>query len=279
MKCLFVILLCMLFAIGAYAGDKSGFFFIQIADTQLGFTTQNKDLGPDIATFERAIENINRLKPAFVVISGDMTNAANDPIQTSAFLRVVSKIRKGIGTFLVAGNHDMYSATKEDITNYQKAYGKDYYSFNCRGSKFIVLDSPLLCHKTGDPNIRHSQRIWFEEQLKTTERKMPNHIFVFTHHPWFLDNPREENAYWTVPQVLRNDYIRLMDKYRVEFAVSGHYHREALGHGNGITMITTAPLTVAMGPEPVGFKVFKVYKDRVDSQYYGLSQIPEKIEL
>jgi predicted MPP superfamily phosphohydrolase len=263
-------------SIGANAA-KSEFFFVQIADTQLGFTTQNKDLGPDIANFEKAVESINRLKPAFVVISGDMTNAANDPAQTSAFLNVVKKIKKGIGVFLVAGNHDMYTATKEDIANYQKSYGKDYYSFNCRGSKFIVLDSLLLWHKTADPIARTAQRTWFEEQLKSAKRS--NHIFVFTHHPWFLDKPDEADAYWTVPLAHRNDYLGLMEKYGVDFAVAGHYHREALGHAGKLTMTTTAPMAVPMGPEPVGFKVFKVYKDRVEFQYYGLQQIPEKIEL
>lgn len=278
MKYLLVVLLCFVLSVCANAA-KSEFFFVQIADTQLGFTTQNKDLGPDIANFEKAVENINRLKPAFVVISGDLTNAANDPAQTSAFLNVVKKIKKGIGVFLVAGNHDMYTATKEDIASYQKSYGKDHYSFNCRGSKFIVMDSLLLWHKTADPTARTAQRVWFEEQLKSAKNKISSHIFVFTHHPWFLDKPDEADAYWTVPLTYRNDYLGLMEQYGVDFAVAGHYHREALGHDGKLTMTTTAPIAVPMGPEPVGFKVFKVYKDRVEFQYYGLQQIPEKIEL
>jgi len=278
LKYLLVVFLCSVLSVCANAA-RSDFFFVQIADTQLGFTTQNKDLGPDIANFEKAVENINRLKPAFVIISGDMTNAANDSAQISAFLKVVRKIRKGIGVYLVAGNHDMYTATKEDIANYQKSYGKEHYSFNCHGSKFIVMNSQLLCQKTADTGIRNIQRSWFEEQLKCTQRKIPNHIFVFTHHPWFLDNPREDDAYWTVPQIFRNDYISLMEQYGVDFAVSGHYHREALGHAGNLTMITTAPMAVAMGPQPIGFKIFWVYKDKVEFQYYGLHQIPEKIVL
>ena len=278
MKYFLMVLLCFMLSVCANAA-KSEFFFVQIADTQLGFTTQNKDLGPDIANFEKAVDNINRLKPAFVVISGDMTNAANDPAQISAFHSVVKKIRKGIGVFLVAGNHDMYTATKEDIANYQKSYGKDYYSFNCRGSKFIVLDSLLLWHKTADPIARTAQRVWFEEQLNSAKNKRSHHIFVFTHHPWFLEKPDEADAYWTVPLTYRNDYLSLMEKYGVDFAVAGHYHREALGYAGKLTMTTTAPMAVPMGPEPVGFKVFKVYKDHVEFQYYGLAQIPEKIEL
>lgn len=50
-------------------------FFIQIADPQLGTFQMNKDWREELVLLRQAVEHANRLKPRFLLISGDLVNA------------------------------------------------------------------------------------------------------------------------------------------------------------------------------------------------------------
>src|SRR5687768_8404880 len=71
-------------------------FFIQLSDPQLGMFTGNKTIDQDVANFEFAVAAVNRLRPAFVVITGDLINKPGDPEQLAAYLRIVGKIDRAI---------------------------------------------------------------------------------------------------------------------------------------------------------------------------------------
>lgn len=262
----------------APADKDGGFFFVQIADPQIGFSTANRDLTPDIESFQKAVRHINRLKPAFVVISGDLINTAHNPKQIRAFWRVARQIRPDIPIHLVAGNHDVELGTEAEVRSYRRLFGEDYYSFSYRGSEFIVLDSSVIHYAESDPDLRRAQRSWFEAELAAARRRNPAHIFILTHHPWFVDKPEEDDSYFNIPQTQRRDYLALMERYGVDFAVAGHRHEEALGRVGKLTMITTSALSKALGQDPLGFRVFRVYDDRVEHRYYALDQVPERIE-
>ena len=51
------------------------FFFLQLADTQYGMFTGNKGFEQEAALAQQAVEHINRLRPRFVIVCGDLTNA------------------------------------------------------------------------------------------------------------------------------------------------------------------------------------------------------------
>ena len=82
----------------------AGPFFIQMSDTQLGFAntpvlvqlagvTFDDDPSPEeIALFERAIAHANRLRPEFVVITGDLINVPLHPGQTAEFERIAARL-------------------------------------------------------------------------------------------------------------------------------------------------------------------------------------------
>lgn len=281
MRFLCAVLLVIFLSAGAAMSAKkgNGFMFIQIADPQIGFSTNNGDLQPDIDHFQKAVEDVNRLRPAFVVISGDMINSDHDLKQIRAFWRVVKQISSDIPVYLVSGNHDLAPATESDVQSYRKLFGKDYYSFSFGGSQFIVLDSSVIHYPESDPDIRQTQRSWFEEQLASARKANANHIFVLVHHPWFINNPDEADIYENIPLSERKDYLPLMERYGVDFSVAGHYHKEAFARAGGLSMITTGAVGRTLGKDPVGFRVFKVYKDRVEHKYYPLDQVPEKISL
>src|SRR3954451_9563876 len=94
--------------------------FIQMSDPQFGMYTKDKDFAHETANFEFAIATANRLKPAFVVITGDLTNKASDAAQTAEYKRIASKLYPAIKLYSVPGNHDVGNEpTKETLAAYR----------------------------------------------------------------------------------------------------------------------------------------------------------------
>src|SRR6478752_5271009 len=74
------------------APRPSPFFFIQMSDPQFGMFTANGDFLQETANFTRAIDAANRLRPAFVVVTGDLTNRQGDSAQIAEYRRVASTL-------------------------------------------------------------------------------------------------------------------------------------------------------------------------------------------
>jgi hypothetical protein len=85
----------LLFALGLSAQERGrgpgpqtvpdgGFFFVQLSDPQFGFSNNDVDFVQDTANAEFAVATVNRLKPAFVVVTGDLVNKAGDAAQIAS---------------------------------------------------------------------------------------------------------------------------------------------------------------------------------------------------
>ena len=269
-------LACFTSATGA---TDAPFFFVQLADTQLGFTNGNKDMAVEVANFTQAVEHINRLKPAFVLISGDLVNKPHDIAQTRAFWRVARELDPSIPLRLVAGNHDVGAATAADVTSYRRLFGEDHYSFSHSGSEFIVLNSGLFS-RNADAALRDEQRKWFETKLAAARTRNATHVFVCSHHPWFLETADEPDRYENVPLAYRRGYLDLMKLYKVEYALAGHLHYDLLANDGDLTVVAVGPISRSFAKPPVvGFRIWRVYKDRIDTQFYPLDRVPASIDL
>src|SRR5947209_8352485 len=107
--------------------------------------TANKDFSQETANWEFAIANVNRLRPAFLVVTGDLTNRDADPVQIAEYKRINAKLDRAVHLYNVPGNHDVGNdPTPATLTAYRTHYGPDYYSFREGDVYGIVLDSSLL---------------------------------------------------------------------------------------------------------------------------------------
>ena len=90
----FVLLALLALLVGppARIAAAEPFFFIQLSDPQLGMFTENKDFTQDAANFEFAVTAVNRLRPAFVVITGDLVHKPGDAAQIAEYRRIAGKI-------------------------------------------------------------------------------------------------------------------------------------------------------------------------------------------
>jgi len=252
--------------------EDEPYFFIQIADPQLFW-------GP-LVEWERAIEQVNRLKPAFVVVCGDLIQNPGSREQAQAYLKTAKKLDVNIPLYNVAGNHDIGNTpTPQTIQWYEKKFAKIWYSFTYKKSLFIILDTNII--KTPDKvsRLAQRQRQWLQKTLDTARKKNPRHIFVFTHFPLCLKSSDEADGYFNVPVMLRTELLQLLHKYQVTAVFSGHYHRNAYVNDHNLELITTSSSGKPLGDDPVGFRIVKVYPTHIEHSYYNYDELPEKVEL
>jgi 3',5'-cyclic AMP phosphodiesterase CpdA len=258
----------------------SDFFFIQMSDPQFGMNTADGEFSQETANFEFAIANANRLRPAFVVVCGDLVNKPGDSAQIAEYLRIAAKLDPAVKLYSVAGNHDVRNEpTSESLTAYRRKFGPDYYSFRYQDFAGLVIDSSLIQHPDKAPEEAARQEQWIASELEKVKRDGARRIAVFQHIPWFLENSEEADQYFNLPREARDKYLPLFRRYGVSYAFAGHYHRNAYAEAPPFHVITTGPVGKPLGPDPSGIRVVKVRESIMESQYYGLGNIPNQMDL
>src|SRR5262245_2148477 len=161
------LLAAMLMASGLMAGAAEPFFFIQLSDPQFGMFTGNKDFAQETANFEFAVASVNRLRPKFVVITGDLVNKPGDEAQIAEFKRIAAKIDHAIPVYNVAGNHDLENVpTPARIAAYTNQFGPDHYSFRQGGFAGLILNSIVIHSPQQTTNEFVAQDHWLRAELE-----------------------------------------------------------------------------------------------------------------
>ena len=270
-----LVLLAILVVIsGSVALAADPFFFLQASDPQFGMFTNNAGFAQETANWEFVIANANRLKPRFVVVTGDLTNQAGNAAQIAEYRRINKKLDAAVHLYSVAGNHDVGNdPTPVTLAAYRSAYGKDYYSFREGNIHGIVLNSSLMKAPGEVEEEAAGQEKWLEGELAAAKAAGAEPM-VFQHIPYFLATADEPDQYFNLPMATRLRILRMLKKYGVRYVFAGHYHRNAYGKDGDLEMITTGPAGMPLGPDPSGFRLVE-WKDRVLVQlYFGLGTLP-----
>jgi serine/threonine-protein phosphatase CPPED1 len=115
----FLFALIILLAIPG-AGQEQPFYFMMLADPQLGMYANNGNFVRETANLEFAIATVNRLKPGFVIMLGDLVNKAGDADQQREFKRIAGKIDPSVPVYYAPGNHDVdREPTPESLAAYR----------------------------------------------------------------------------------------------------------------------------------------------------------------
>ena len=254
--------------------EDKPFFFIQMSDAQFGMYSANKDISREIELFEKAVSYINRLRPAFVLNTGDLVNEPCDEKQLAEAMRVIQNLDKDIAIYSVPGNHDVADApTKETLGWYRKQLGRDWYSFDYCRWHFIGLNSCIVANAEYAQQDVEKQWNWLNNDLEQTASTNNSHIIIFMHHPLFLKDPDEANDYFNIPLKTRQAYLDLFRKYDIKAVLAGHLHQNNLTTNSRFEVVTTGPVGMPLGEDPSGFRIVKVYADHVEHRYYGLNDV------
>ena len=260
--------------------EREPFFFIQMADPQFGFFTANQDFARETANFERAIAAANRLRPAFVVVCGDLTHRAGDTAQVAEYLRIIAQLDPAIPVYSVPGNHDLaLPLSAESMRAYRQRFGPDRFTFESHGLLGIVINTSLIKEPAVVPDETAAQEAWLRETLAQARSSGHRQIMVFQHHSWFLARADEPDQYFNLPSARRRDLLDLLERFGVSHVFAGHYHRNALGRDGTLEMVTTGPVGKPLGSDPSGFRIVTVRGDSVSHRYYSLDSLPGQVPL
>ena len=251
---------------------------MQMSDPQFGMYAEDKNFTQETANFEFAIATANRLKPAFVVVCGDLINKPGDAAQTAEYLRIAGKLDSSIPIHNVAGNHDVRNEpTPESLAAYRKNFGPDFYTFRHGEFEGIVLDSSLIQHPGRAPEEAARQERWAKEELAKAAAAHVRWLAVFQHIPWFLASADEDDQYFNIPKQTRARWLEMFRGAGVRYTFAGHYHRNAYAADGDFNMITTGPVGKPIGPDPSGVRVVLVDAAAMRHEYYGLGNLPNQI--
>ena len=269
-----LVFLLPLLALGAFAADP--FFFVQASDPQFGMFSENKNFSQETANWTFAIANINRLHPAFLVVTGDLVNKGGDATQIAEYKRISGMLDPSIHLYSVPGNHDVGNdPTPESLAEYRKNIGPDYYSFHEGPVYGIVLDSSLLKAPAKVMDEAAKQEKWLAAELEKAKASggMP---VVFLHISLFLENPDEPEQYFNQPVETRKRILDLLHRYGVRYVFAGHLHKNSYGTDGDIEMITTSAVGKPLGKDPSGFRLAEVKDGGIDQQYIPFGKLPNK---
>jgi 3',5'-cyclic AMP phosphodiesterase CpdA len=249
--------------------------FLQMSDPQFGMYAKDQDFAHETANFEFAIAAANRLKPAFVVITGDLINKTGDAAQTAEFKRIVAKLDPAIKLYSVPGNHDVGNEpTAESLSSYRANFGPDYYSFRAGDIYGFVLDSNLEKGAEKVPEESARMEAWFRAELAKARQSGARHLIVFQHISFFLKEPKEADQYFNVPLPVRERYLKLLHEFGVQQVFAGHYHRNELGRDGDLEMVTTGPVGMPLEGARSGIRIVTVNDAGVTHQYRDFGDLP-----
>jgi 3',5'-cyclic AMP phosphodiesterase CpdA len=228
----------------ANAQAASGFTFMQISDSHIGFKAP---ANPNpMATLDEAIAKIGALpqKPSFMIHTGDITHLSK-PEEFDNAEQAITKAR--LDTFYVPGEHDIVDEARgkaymERYGNKLKAKGSGYYSFDQNGVHFIGLVNVADLKSGGMGALGAEQLAWLADDLKGKSASTP--IVLFAHIPlWTV----EEKWGWGTDDSAQA--LGLLKSFGSVTVLNGHIH-QVMQKVEGAVTFHTARSTAFPQPAP-----------------------------
>ncbi|MHA1376911.1 MAG: metallophosphoesterase [Candidatus Helarchaeota archaeon] len=176
------------------------------------------DTRPDvfgITAHQTIINEILALNPDFVINVGDIVLSSNYLDQYDRFFYEIQYLAGTRPYMLCVGNHEAWEYGG-NLLPYLYYLGspnnKLWYSFNYSNAKFISL-----CVISNDQLLTPDQLQWLEKELQNAnESQEIDWTFIYFHVPIY-------SAGGSYP-ILQAQLLPLINKYHVDFVISGHHH-------------------------------------------------------
>ena len=256
---------------------------------------------------------VDSVKPAFVLVSGDLTRDALRVGEAEARgyyeLYARESARLAAPVWSVPGNHEIFGIERHlslvspmhplyGRNMYRHYLGPDYYSFTLGGVHFVGLNSVDIADLWYYGHVDSTQLRWLERDLAQVPAGVP--LVTFNHIPFFssalaLDGFNEDppaptlirvNGRQQFRHVVSNarEVLAVMSGRPYPLALGGHFHmRERLEYGTDGTTFTRFEQTAAVvgpaGPPWLrmasGVTVYRVTRGRIsEGEFVRLTSQP-----
>ena len=226
----------------AEAAETSGFSFLQISDSHVGF---NKPANPHaLDTLNEAIGKVKALpsKPAFMLHTGDITHLSKAEEFDNASQSIGAA---GLDVHYVPGEHDLVDPDngKAYLDRYGKGTkGAGWYSFDQSGAHFIGLVNVVGMKPGGMGSLGPEQLAWLADDLKALSDSTP--VVVFAHIPLWAVYPQ-----WGWGTDDASQALALLKRFGSVTVLNGHIH-QLMQKVEGNVAFYTARSTAFPQPEP-----------------------------
>ncbi len=258
------------------------FFFVIMADPQVGW---NRDGYNSEALFRKAVEEVNKLRPDFVLIAGDLVQDPGSEAQFQTTKSIADRME--MPYYVVAGNHDVGNPPTKKLLDWYSGKWKVplWYTFTYYNVAFPMLETNVL--RVRDlpgaeqevRNLAKEHMTWLNVTLDTLTKAGYKHIYPLTHYPLAKDKIDEAGGNTNVLQGVREDMLGLFHKYNIKTVFAGHAHHNVTLIDKGLDLVTYAATGVILGGrDKSGFAVVKIDGDNMEQRYYGYADLPKSVE-
>ena len=289
---------------GAWRGS---YYFVQLADPQLGMLHRDASWQEELALLSLAVEHVNRLKPRFVVVSGDLINGFPGkpaiPDQVDAFKGALAGLDPSIPLVLEPGNHDLgQRPTEAAVRAYRERFGDDYLRFWVGGVLFVSLNSQVVKAGDGVAARRAAHASWAAEAFETRTKR----VVVLSHICPFVGAPDEAEGWANWPLPARRAVLAQATRAGAGLWLCGHLHGNAVARHGRLEIVTSSAVgsmvnwtlppaeiavmkkpdfrttvgrpAVVAGPASSGLRVVRVDEGGFRHRWYPLADVPARLE-
>jgi len=242
------------------------FTFVQITDIHTDTVEEHRIF------IEKAVDEINKIGPDFVVVTGDLVWKAGETkiSQAKEWFDIYSNLINNLDmpVFNAVGNHDVVGIHyKKDVSTepgynkemYRDYFGPTYYSFDWSSYHCIVLDPNEFLDGNQFYKIPDYQVEWLRKNLSYRQGKP---LLVFFHEP-------------TISWENSTKILNLLNQHTTKM-FSGHWHMDALIDSQGIPEQVTGALCgewwrgSCPDGKPCGYRIFQVDGENIFSFYKAI---------
>ena len=245
------------------------FTFMHLSDTQVGFLDESEDFHLCDSLLKASVEAVNRIKPSFVVITGDLIHKPDNLLQKQIFTSRIAQIDPSRKVYCLPGNHDYIKYTKESHDAYMEFMGYDRFSFVYNNCACIGFDSCPI--KDGVLEKEEEQFLWMQGELEKAQKCAK--IFLFAHCPVIREKIDEEEDYFNFSVAQREKYMSLFKKYNVTAVFTGHTHEGFRTEYDGIQYVNAGPVCPPLGKGFSGLAVVNVTNEGFEYNYLPAIEI------
>lgn len=201
----------------------------------------------------RSIDEVNNLNDiAFVIVSGDITEAGDKPCMEFVKQQLD---RLSVPYYVTSGNHET-TWSESGVQDFAKVFGSERFSFTYNDILFFGFNTgPVL--KMADGHVAPQDIDWIRHLLDSAGRHQT--AIPVTHYP--LQTGDVDNWF---------DLTDVLRRYNVPCLLGGHYHRNLVFNCDGIPDILCR--SNLRGKDSAGgFSIISIDSDslRVAEKKYG----------
>ncbi len=271
--------------------EPTSITFVHASDTHIA-----EPVLPRMQRFEQLVDSI---KPAFVIITGDLVRDALRVGEKEArgyyelFQREAARFTMPLWT--VPGNHEAFGIERDKSgvasshpffgrTMYRSYRGPDYYAFNAGGVHFVGLNSVDIDDTRYYGHVDSLQLAWLRNDLATVPATMP--VVTFNHIPFYsaMEIMHGLSEQPPAPSIISingknqfrhtvsnaTDVLAAVSGHPYPLALGGHVHvREQLRYEGLPTRFDQTAAIVAPTPGAnvmmtSGFAVYRITRGKID---------------